>query len=221
MRVALEGMDGSGKSTIAKMLAPDLGFVHYQQKMVDKYGMDQNFYNHFMKCVRNSNNKKLGTIFYALRCMIDVDEEENDNSIVERSIISLYYFEHENLNDKEWDLLLGLGVIPDLTIILYASVDERIKRIMKRNPNDKDLTNEEALQDGYDIMLEFAKKYDIPYIGIDTTDKSIEEVKIICENIIKGYQKCPDSKKREYREKLNEVYGFDYLYDFGVKIYER
>ena len=92
---------------------------------------------------------------------------------------------------------------------------------MKRNPNDKDLTNEEALQDGYDIMLEFAKKYDIPYIGIDTTDKSIEEVKIICENIIRGYQKCPDSKKREYREKLNEVYGFDYLYDFGVKIYER
>lgn len=221
MRIALEGMDGSGKSTIAKMIAPSLGYKHYEQKMVDKYGMDKSFYNHFMKYVRNSNNKKLGTIFYTFRCMIDVDEEENDNSIVERSIISMYYFERNNLEEKDWDFLLSLGVIPDLTIILYANVEERIKRIMMRDPNDKDLTSSEALSDGYDVMLDFTRKYNIPYIGIDTSDKSIDEVKIIVENIIKGYEKCPDNRKKEFRERLNEIYGFDNLYDFGVKVYGR
>lgn len=221
MRIALDGMDGSGKSTLAEELSSSLGYTHYKQKMIDKYGMDQNFYNHFMKYVRNSHNKKLGTIFYTLRCMIDVDEEDNDNSIVERGIISMYYFEHEKLNDEEWKFLLSLGVIPDLTIILYADIPERIKRIKMRNPNDKDLTSSEALSDGYDIMLKFAKKYDIPYIGVDTTDRSIDEVKIICENIIKGYERCPDCKKKEYRDKLNDIYGFDDLYDFGVKVYER
>ncbi len=221
MRVALEGMDGSGKSTIAKNIAPSLNFKHYEQKLIDKYGMDLNFYHHFMKYVRNSNNKKLSTIFYTLRCMVDVDEEELDDSIVERSIISMYYFEHNNLTEEEWKFLLGLGVIPDLTLILYADSVERVKRIIKRDPNDKDLKSAEALCDGYDIMLDFAKNNDIPYIGIDTTDKSINEVAAICENVINGYKMCPDNKKKEYRERLNDVFGFDHLYENKVKKYER
>ena len=43
MIVALEGMDGSGKSTVAEKIAPNIGFAHYKQKMIDKYGMDENF----------------------------------------------------------------------------------------------------------------------------------------------------------------------------------
>ena len=49
MIVALEGMDGSGKSTVAEKIAPNIGFAHYKQKMIDKYGMDENFYHHFVK----------------------------------------------------------------------------------------------------------------------------------------------------------------------------
>ena len=221
MIVALEGMDGSGKSTVAEKIAPNIGFAHYKQKMIDKYGMDENFYHHFVKQVRHSSNEKLAIMFYTLRCMIDNEDKNNENSIVERSITSMYYFEREKISEEEWNFLLSLGVIPDLTIILYADVEERIKRITKRNPNDYDLTSSEALQDGYDVMFDFVKQHNIPYIGIDTTNKSIDEVAIICENIINGYQKCPDNKKKEYRERLNDIYGFDDKYEIGVKVYER
>jgi hypothetical protein len=32
---------------------------------------------------------------------------------------------------------------------------------------------------------------------------------------------CPDNKKKEYRERLNDVFGFDHLYENKVKKYER
>ena len=215
MKIAIEGMDGVGKTTISEKLAKKMGYVHYEQKMIDHLEMDKDFYNKFVKYVRKNSNKKMSALFFTLRLMID--NSDNINSIVERSIVSMVYFEKDNIDEKLLDTIMDLGVIPDLTFILYAPVDKRIERIKKRNPDDPDLKSEEAMQDGYDAMLDFVHNYDIPYVGIDTTNYSEDIIVEMCKDIALGYECCPDDKKKEFLEKMNDVYGFDKLYKLKGK----
>ena len=65
---------------------------------------------------------------------------------------------------------------PDITILLYASVNTRMERLYIRNQNDYDLTDPEKKVLGYDKMLDFLDKYELPYILIDTEGKTIDEV---------------------------------------------
>ena len=216
MKIAIEGMDGVGKTTVSKKLSQKLGYVHYEQKMIDHLGMDKNLYNNLVNYVRSSNNRKMSALFYTFRLMID--NSDNINSIVERSIVSMVYYEKDNINEKILDTIMDLEVIPDLTLILYAPVEKRIERIKKRDPNDPDLNSEEALQDGYDIMLDFVHNYDIPYIGIDTTNYSEDTVVEICKEIVLSYEKCPEEKKKVFLDKMNDTYGFDKLYEKKGKV---
>ena len=215
MRVVIEGMDGSGKSSVAEELAKKTGYVHYTQKLIDKIGLDDKSFNELKKYVRRSRNPYMSGMFYALRCMIDNDEDEN--TIIERGILSMYYFEKDNLGDDMFSALIKLNLTPDLTFILYAPKEVRMERIKERNPHDPDLKSAEALSDGYDVMIDFARRFDIPYIGIDTTGRTKEQIVCICQCLIEGYEKTPDNKKKEYIERMNDIYGFDNLYERGGK----
>ncbi len=210
MKIAIEGMDGVGKSTVSELLAKDLGYEHYEQKLIDQLGMDRTFYKKLMKYVRSSDNKQMSAIFFTLKMMIDNDD--NKDSIVERSVTSMVYFEKDNIDEKVLSTIMSLGVIPDITFLLYAPLEQRIERIRKRNPEDSDLKSSEAMVDGYDVMLDFVHQYDIPYIGIDTTNRSAETVAEICKVLIQGFEKCPENRKKEYLKRMNSIYGFDDLY---------
>lgn len=212
MKIAIDGMDGVGKSTVAKILGERINYPVYEQKLVEKIGMDPIFYKKLVKYIESSNNKNITSIFYILKSLLDNEEE---NVIAVRSIVSLYYFEHNNLDPKLIESILELGIIPDLIVILYAGVEERIKRIKKRNENDPDLVSKEALSEGYDIMLDFVKQYNLPYLGIDTTNINIDKVVLLLEKIIEGYEKS--SNKIDYIKKINEVYGFENIYEKGEK----
>ena len=212
MKIAIDGMDGVGKSTVAKILGERINYPVYEQKLVEKIGMDPIFYKKLVKYIESSNNKNITSIFYILKSLLDNEEE---NVIAVRSIVSLYYFEHNNLDPKLIESILELGIIPDLIVILYAGVEERIKRIKKRNENDPDLVSKEALSEGYDIMLDFVKQYNLPYLGIDTTNINIDKVVLLLEKIIEGYERS--SNKIDYIKNINEVYGFENIYEKGEK----
>ena len=64
-------------------------------------------------------------------------------------------------------------------------------------------------------MLEFVKQYNLPYLGIDTTNINIDKVVLLLEKIIKGYEKS--SNKIDYIKTINEVYGFENIYAKGEK----
>ena len=194
MLIAFEGMDGWDKSTISKKVANSLGINHETQKITRLLDIDNNKYNAFIKEIRKSNNKKLALIFYTFRCMLDKDS--TCDVIVERSMISTYFYEHEKVSDKEFNYLLTLDCIPDITFILYASSDERKKRIELRDCNDEDLKSKEALSDGYKEMLDCVKNYHIPYIGINTENYNVDEIVDICTDII-----CK-LKKINYKDRI-------------------
>ncbi len=216
MKVVIDGMDGSGKSTVASILSTETGYEHFTQKLVDKLGMNNDLYRKIVKYVRGSDNRFLSAMFYGFKCMLDLDDKSD--SIIERGILSVYYFEHEHASENVFNNLIDeCNVIPDLTFLLYASPEKRMNRIRERNPNDPDLKDSEAITDGYQIMLDFAKKHNVPYVGINTENRSSKEVAVICKGIMEGYEKIRPEKRKEYLERMNDIYGFEDIYEIGGK----
>lgn len=54
----------------------------------------------------------------------------------------------------------------------------------KRNPNDPDLYDIDKLDDGYNKMIYFLEKFNLPYVVIDTDDKSLDEVNKVVDTTI-------------------------------------
>ena len=212
MVIAFEGMDGVGKSSVAKLFAENNNFIHESQKITRLLKVDPVTFKEFVTRIRTSRNKQLSAMFYVFRCMLDNDEPST-NTVVERTIASLYYFEKYNLSEDIWRHIVTLGTIPELIFVLYASPETRYKRIHNRDQNDSDLQSSEALSDGYSDMIGFYKKYNIPYIGINTENISLESVTEICSDIYSRYSRLGTAdEKREFISSMNQKYGVDKLY---------
>lgn len=208
MIIAFEGMDGCGKSTVASLFAKSNDFIHETQRIMSILDISREEFDKLVKVVRYSKNKKLSSMFYTFRCMLD--NEANSNTVVERTMISTYYFEKNNMEKKFWDFAMELDVIPDITFILYASPEERYNRIKRRNPEDADLKNKEALYDGYNDMLEFIKLYSIPYVGINTEIYNEKQVTAIATEITKAFCNIHDKKEKvNFLKQMNDRYGFE------------
>ena len=220
MIVAFEGMDGSGKSTIAQAVAEKENFRYEPQRLISLLNIDEEKFNKFIKLIRTSKNKKLAFFFYSFRCMLDNDIKED--TVVERTMMSTYYFEKNKILEEEWDSIMTNNIVPDITFVLYASSYIRQQRIKKRNKNDSDLKSSEALKDGYPTMLEFANKYDIPYVGINTEIYNKQQIVEICSAIIFYYSRIPKEARKKFIKRMNDTYGFDSLYLLGEeKKYEK
>ena len=210
MLIAFEGMDGCGKSSISTRVAKNLGMRHETQKIMTMLDINNEQYENFVRTIRSSHNQKLSLMFYTFRCMLDKDSKED--IIVERSMISTYFYEHNKVSSEEFNFLMSLDNIPDITFILYASSDERRRRIFYRNAQDEDLNSMEALSDGYKDMLECAHKYNIPYIGINSEKYEPDEIIDICSRIILKLKNLNETERIEFIEEMNNEYGFDSLY---------
>ena len=220
MIIAFEGMDGCGKSSVAKSVASNLNFRYEPQKMISLLNISPEQYDSLVKEVRKSNNKNLSFVFYVFKCMLD--KQIANNTIIERTMISTYYFERNNVDERYFDEVMKENIIPDLTFLLYASSSTRCQRIYKRNHEDEDLHSSEALYDGYPIMIDFMKKYNIPCIIINTERYSLSQVIEICTLISNEYQKltCDDDKTKLINE-ANKKYGIRDLDLEKEKTYEK
>lgn len=220
MIVAFEGMDGCGKSTVALEVSKKIGYKYEPQRFMSLLNINKDFFNKFIKKIRNSKNSKLSFYFYSLRCMLDKDILEN--TVIERTMMSTYYFENGNVSGDDWNYMMKNPIIPDITFLLYASPSVRYQRIYGRNKNDVDLKDSEALNDGYPQMLEFAKNYNIPYIGINTEKYKLSQIIEICSTSIKYYSQLnSDDERKKFIKLMNEKYGVDDLYLIGDDCYEK
>lgn len=182
MYIAIEGMDGVGKSTIAKLLASKYGMKYIEKPMKQFMNCDDQYYNNLCDFMFSLENQDITLCFYMLGNI--VTKYLGENIIVDRSILSSYYWDCNEKNKKIFDYFLSQAVLPDLTIILYADIPTRIARIKKRDINDEDLANDIILKDGYEKMINYANELNMSYILINTNDMDLTEVFNVCCNII-------------------------------------
>lgn len=200
MQIAVEGMDGVGKTTIAQKIAKDFDFRYIDKPL-----------HYLLPGTEDEAYEELNTI---LRKMYDLDDPvikswmiglgnlyscrnfRDKNIVLDRHLVSNYFWNGDEESDIVFKTILELIGTPDMTILLYASPQTRRKRLFLRDKNDRDLSDPEIWVGGYDKMKDFLEKFHIPYIPINTENRTIEEV-----------YETVHKKIKKYIEKENEING--------------
>lgn len=190
MIIAIEGMDGVGKTTISKKLANDLKYIYVDKPLHYLLPGDEEVaylqLNSILRKMYDLEDPVIKAWMIGLGNLYSCRYFKNRNIILDRHLVSNYFWNGTQESDEVFKSIIKLIGTPDITILLYASLETRKHRLCLRNKNDRDIYDSEIMVEGYDKMKQFLEKFEIPYIQIDTDDKSEEEVyQLIIEKISK------------------------------------
>ncbi len=183
MIITIDGLDGVGKSTLAKKLADTLNYRYIDKPLYELFGVsgDDNYlYDqiyHLQDLVYNkTESNALKSWFTGMSLLYIKEVLKNENIIIDRGLLSAYAFNGDESSDIVFETLIKLGVWFDMSIVLYASNEERLKRMKKRNENDPDLQLEKITSLRYDKIMSFLEQHDLSHIIIDTDDKTPDTI---------------------------------------------
>jgi len=177
MHIAIEGLDGVGKTQTAKLTARELDFefiekpLHY---LTDTEGMDN--YLRIMNTINTQMGPDFTALYYGLGNLYLNTLSAGKNIVTDRYLCSTYFWNCTERNESFFDYLVSICRAPELTVILYADAPVRRQRIMGRDPNDKDLKNKVLPNEQYEKMVGFVQKYGMNYVLLDTSEMTLDAV---------------------------------------------
>ena len=189
MIVSIEGMDGVGKTTVARNIEKDLGFVYVKDPLKELFELSDENLAKISNKVFNSKNDRLIALYLALGDCYALSEYQNMNVIMDRHVLLNYFWNGNSDTESIFKMQVDCFGKPDLTILLLASPQTRRKRISSRNPNDPDLKKQRMFKEDYSIILDFLEKYGYNYVPVDTEQLSIEDMVLQCKRIIDGFMR--------------------------------
>lgn len=178
MHIAIEGIDGVGKSTAAKNLAKALGFALIEKPLhflFDEDGTDKN-YIRIRNEVNKSKNKAFTGWFYGLGNIYLYEAFKGKNIITDRHILSNYCWSGDENTDYIFDAIYKTTGAPDFTFLIYADPIEVEKRLKNRSLCDPDLRKVSFIPSAYKKMESVLQRYGMPGMVIDTTHLSAHDV---------------------------------------------
>lgn len=184
MIITIDGLDGAGKSTLAKSLSKKLGYEYVDKPIYELFnvkGDDNYLYNeiyHIQDLIYNkTDSNTLKSYFTGLSLLYIKECMYDRNLIIDRGLLSAFAFNGDNNSKPVFETLIKLGVFFDASIIVMVSNEERIKRIKERNKNDPDLILDKIINLRYDSMNKFLFEHpELPYYIINTDNLTQEEV---------------------------------------------
>lgn len=189
MMIAVEGMDGVGKTAISKYICEQFGFNYIEKPLHYFYndGADKE-YEDLMKVANRMydiNDSIVKSWYFSLGDIYVARMFADQDVVIDRHLVSNYYWNGDYESELIFKTLIEASGTPDLTILLYATPKTRMERLKKRNEDDPDLSDPDKMDDGYNKMVYFVEKFNLPCIVINTDDKSLDEVKQIVDSEIK------------------------------------
>lgn len=186
--IAIEGMDGVGKTTASKLLAKRLGYKFIDKNLRELFD-DGDSYDNYIRIrdkVNASPDRLFTAWFYALGNIYLHTAHEKENIVTDRYFLSNYAWSGTENNDEVYDLLVKKLGFPDLTVILYADEHAILSRLRHRDELDSDIKKVTLAKEKYEKMIYFCEKYKMPYMVIDTSYLSPEEVVEVIMKRIEG-----------------------------------
>ena len=187
--IVIEGIDGSGKTTVSKLLSEKLNALMYKTPSWP--------FSDWRDVIDKTVDIKSRFYFY-LSCVIHASTEiekllENKNVVCDRYILSTLCYHRAsdsffiNFDENQLDILF-----PDYTFFLDAGYEVRMKRIAAReNANNSDVIKSRLHDREYQgkVQYEFSKYKDLLWIN---TNKASPE--IIADIIYKKLAEKQESK---------------------------
>lgn len=177
--ISIEGMDGVGKSTTCKLLAEKLGYMFVEKPLHYLFDKDDKSFNEYLRIrdqVNANPNRNFTSWFYGLGSLYMYETFKDKNIVTDRHLASNYAWSSSDYNDDVYELLVKKLGTPKLTIIIYSPSEVIVQRLINRDKEDKDIVRAKESEKIYKRMIEFCEKFEFPYIVIDTSKLSPEEV---------------------------------------------
>lgn len=179
--LAFEGLDGSGKTTVSRMLAEVTGATYFKTPGKE------------FKAVRqyvDNGTPPETKLFYYLSTVFDASkkigkERERNPVVCDRYLWSsfvphsAFYGEDLEFLEQSFSPFTNRLVMPDHTIFLDVSAEEQLKRLRIRpegadSPSDKFCLDPVLRKNVREAYLKIAERD--KWLYIDTTSKSVEEI---------------------------------------------
>ena len=186
MIIAIEGMDGVGKTTIANEVAKIINFsvIDHPLKKLIYSTQDASVLANIEIEVCKSSNKVFTSWFYGLSNIFLCEAYREQNIIIDRHILSNFCWSGAEDSEFVFDAINKAIGNPAYTVLLYATPERILERMQKRDPNDKDLKKIAYIDCGYSKMKYIMQKYIMTGTVINTSNLSINEVvQIIIEKL--------------------------------------
>ena len=218
MLISVEGLDGVGKSSLVKNLSEELNYQVIEKPIRKLLNITDDKSNQITEVIYKDYSCNIQAMYYLLGYLSAMEDGKKGNYVLDRGPISTYYFSHCDENAALFDFFANNYGFPDLTIVLYASVEKRISRISSRSTDDEDLKKSRLYKDGYPKVFEALKKYGVSYLLVHTENLNQSEVLDISIRLINLWSKNDVTRKEickifsiENIEVLKKCYYCDIL----------
>jgi thymidylate kinase len=178
MHIAIEGLDGVGKTTTCMKLADRIDYKFVEKPLHYLFDTPNTFDNYFRirDYVNVQTNLKFTSWFYGLGNILTHHLFENENIITDRHLVSNFLWSGDEISRPVFECLIKLIGKPDLTILLYADGEIILERLRKRNDKDKDIKKVHLSKYALEKMENFLKEYEMNYAKIDSSNLTVDEV---------------------------------------------
>jgi thymidylate kinase len=177
--ISIEGMDGVGKSTTCNLLAKKLGYKFVEKPLHYLFDNNEATFDEYIRIrdqVNANPNRVFTSWFYGLGSIYMYELFKNENIVTDRHFASNYAWSGSDDNNEVYDLLIQKLGSPKLTVILYSPSEIIVNRLISRNKEDSDIKKAKKSEMIYQRMIEFCKNKKLPYIVIDTSNLTPDEV---------------------------------------------
>ena len=177
MHLAIEGIDGVGKSTICKLLAEKLDFRFVEKPLHYLFDQEETFDNYYRirDYVNTQKNKIFTSWFYGLGNIFLYHKFGEKNIVTDRHFVSNFLWSGDETSSLVFDSMIKLIGKPTFTILLYADKETVTKRLDGRNVNDPDKNKTQHLSECYAKMEKFLQDHQMDYKLIDSTNLNPNE----------------------------------------------
>lgn len=184
MFIAIEGIDGAGKTSVAKKIAVNLGYSYKSQKALSTYmeienDLYLNYCDNFRKNVNYDVNSML--MLYSLSCYLAGSQ---DNVVCDRHLLTVYFWYGNEENFYMADAIYKMSRKPDITIVLNVSADTAIERIrnkrIKKEISEsvylRDLEKAKRAGEFVQRVESFLSYFNLNYYVVDGNKKTVQEI---------------------------------------------
>ena len=182
MFIVIDGADGTGKTTLCPILAKTIGAValrtppeHFEKsrEKIDRNASPLEKYNYYKAGVIETSKdiRKLAI--------------EGKHVVIDRYWLTTIVY-HEIIGVPTHRADFGDIIEPDLTIILTLNIDIQIQRMHTRGLSIRDeqmIEKQEIITAGYYRNI---RKYNLPFVVLNTGLMTPEKCTSVCANIIKS-----------------------------------
>lgn len=190
MHIAIEGMDGVGKTSQAKVLAKRIG-GEFIAKSFHEMHDTSGIYDSFVTIDKYTGGDVPG--IYGIRQNYFFNKLEKKNVVTDRFYISNYWSRANDLSVEYFKCISMAWGEPDLMIILYADSETLFRRIYSRNNHDKDLVKPKISEMAYRFMFEFVGQMNFKVLVIDNSSITFDETSdVIFYAYQYGMEKCAE-----------------------------